>query len=146
MACVAIANEAVARAWIGLWNEHALDRLDDLLAPDYVHHTMSGQDLDSSGFRQGFAAVLDAFPELTYRIEHVIAAGDLVAAYVVADATHGGTYFGIPATGRKLTLRGSYHCRVVAGRIVEDWDVFDLLTPLLRLGAEIRLAAVDADA
>jgi hypothetical protein len=34
-----------------------------------------------------------------------------------------------------VQVRGVYHCRVADDRIAEDWDVFDLLTPYLRLQA-----------
>jgi predicted ester cyclase len=62
----------------------------------------------------------------------------MAAAYLRSVGTHGGDYFGIPATGQRVTFRGIYHCRTAADRIVEDWDVFDLLTPLLWLGASIK--------
>ena len=39
-----------------------------------------------------------------------------------------------------MTFRGIYHCRVRDGLVVEDWDVFDLLTPALRIGATLQVA------
>ena len=131
----------VLREWFDLWNEHALDRLADRVTPDYAHHAMGGADLDLAGFQAGFAMVLAAFPDLHYTVEHAFTDGDMGAAYLVADATHQGDYFGVAGTGRPVQFRGVYHCRVDGtGLIAEDWDVFDLLTPLLRLGASIVAA------
>ena len=130
--------ESVVRSWIALWNEHAVDRIPELVAPGYVHHAMTGRELDVDGFRAGFADVVAAFPDVTYAIEHVIADGDMAAVYLVATGTHQGDYFLIAPTGRQVTFRGVYHCRVSGGRIVEDWDVFDLLSTLFTLGAGIR--------
>ena len=128
---------AVLAAWFDMWNSHAIDRLAELVAPGYVHHAMSGANLDLAGFQQGFRAVLDAFPDVVYTVEHTIVGSDLAAAYLSAVATHGGDYLGIPATGTRITLRGVYHCRIADGLIIEDWDVFDLLTPVFRLGASV---------
>jgi predicted ester cyclase len=130
-------RERVLRAWIGLWNDHALGRLGEVVSPTYVHHASSGRDLDLEGFRGGFAAILDAFPDIEYRTEHVVVQGDLVAAYLTARGVHQGVYFGIPASQREVTFRGMYLCRIDAGRISEDWDVFDLLGPVFALGGSV---------
>jgi predicted ester cyclase len=127
----------VLRSWFDLWNAHAPERLSEVVTPDYVHHTMGRQDLDLAGFQQGFRAVLEGFPDVIYTVEHSLVEGNMAAAYLRAEATHRGDYFGIPATGQRVTFTGIYHCRISAERIREDWDVFDLLTPLMRLGASI---------
>ena len=134
-------NEDLVRSWIDLWNEHAVDRLPRLVSPSYVRHAMTGRDLDIDGFCEGFRAVLAAFGGLSYRIEHLAASDDLVAVYLLATATHTGAFLGVAATGLPVTIRGAYHCRVLSGTIAEDWDVFDLLTPLLHLGAAITAPA-----
>ena len=128
----------VLTAWIGLWNDHALQRFSELASTRYVHHAMTGRDLQLDGFRDGFRAIVEAFPDVTYRIGHLVAGGDLAAAYLTATGTHAGPYVGIPASGQTVTFRGMYHCRVLQDRIVEDWDVFDLLNPILQLGGSIR--------
>ena len=124
--------------WIGLWNDHAPQRFSDVVSTDYVHHAMTGRDLRLDGFRDGFRAVVEAFPDVTYRIDHLLSGGDLAAAYLTATGTHLGPYLGIPASGQVVTFRGMYHCRVLQDRIIEDWDVFDLLTPTLKLGGSIH--------
>lgn len=131
-------NKALVRHWLNLWNEHALDKLDALVAADYVHHGSSGNNLNFDGFQKGFGTILRAFPEIHYIIVHLIAEGDQVAASLSSTATQQGAFFGIAPTGSHTTFRGVYHCRILNGKIVEDWDVFDLLNPLLRLGATIE--------
>ncbi len=135
---MAASAESVVRDWIGLWNEHAVDRMHELAAPDYVHHAMTGRHVDLDGFLAGFSDIVAAFPDITYSVEHVVADGDRAAVYLVGTGTHGGDYFLIAPTGKKVTFRGTYHCRVSGGLIVEDWDVFDLLSTLFTLGAGIR--------
>jgi len=128
----------VLTSWIGLWNDHALGRFSEAVSAGYVHHAMTGRDLDLEGFRSGFRAILEAFPDMQYRIEHLVTRADLAAAYVTSTGTHRGTYFGIVPSGQPVAFRGMYHCRIVDGRISEDWDVFDLLSPILQLGGSVR--------
>ena len=75
---------------------------------------------------------------MSYSIVHLIAEDDLVAVYLHATGTQQGAFFGVAPSGKRSSFRGIYHCRVRAGQIVEDWDIFDLLTALFRLGATIQ--------
>ena len=130
-------TRATVTEWFRLWNAHAIEELASLAGVGYVHHTMSGIELDITGFQTGFAQVLAAFPDMRYTIVHCVVGGDHAACYLRAEATHRGSFFGIEATGTVVEFRGCYHCRVADGLIAEDWDVFDLLTPLLRVGGVV---------
>ena len=131
-------NKVLVQQWLDLWNQHALTQLATLVAPTYRHHGSAGNQLDFAGFQEGFAAILRAYPDMHYTITHMIAEGELVAVYLTATGTQQGPFFGIQPSGRRSTFAGVYHCRIQDGRIVEDWDVFDLLTALRRLGAKIE--------
>ena len=131
------ANEALVLRWIDCWNSHDVDRLADYVAPGYIHHLSSGADRDLDAFHAGFGAVVRAFPDISYSAVHLVSARDLVAAFLIGTGHHNGPFFGVPPTGDLTTFRGAYHCRVEAGQIAEDWDVFDLLTPVLALGAQL---------
>ena len=130
------AGQLVER-WIAVWNSHQLDPLRSMVTPDYVHHTMGGADLDIVGFDAGLRGVLSAFPDLRYDTIHVVETAAFAAVALRATGTHRASYLGISASGKQVTFRGMYHCRVDDGLIAEDWDVFDLLTPALHLGASV---------
>jgi len=127
----------VARDWVGCWHPDRLSGLSDLAHVSYVHHTMTGADVGLDGFLAGIRQVFASFPDIEYEVAHAFADGELAAAYVLGEGTHLGAYLGVPATGMTASFRGILHCRVRDGRILEDWDVFDLLTPALRLGATL---------
>ncbi len=58
-----------------------------------------------------------------------------VAARWTLDARHAGDLWGLPASGRNVTVLGITHWHVVANRIAAEWSIYDrldVLTQLLR--------------
>lgn len=131
-------NQALVLKWLELWNQHALDQLETLVAPNYIHHTGSGDHVDFAAFQKGFGAILHSFPDMHYTVQHWLAQEDLVAVYLTGKATLQAPFFGVNPAGQHCTFNGVYHCRIQDGKIVEDWDIFDLLTALFRLGATVQ--------
>ena len=43
--------------------------------------------------------------------------------------------FGVPPTGKPVTITGIVISRVAAGKIAEEWEVLDLLGVLQQIGA-----------
>ncbi len=125
-------NKALLRHIIeDLWHtRQGLEDLSKLVAPSYVHHAAVG-DYNFEGFRGGLGSFIDACPDVCHVITHLIAEGDFVAAYVKMTGTHTGPFGAVAATGKVLTLTGAYHCRIVEGKVVEDWDSWTVL-PLFK--------------
>jgi len=110
-----------------LWHSpEGLQALAEYVAPGYMHHAAIGN-YDFEGFRRGLGAFIDACPDTRHVITHLLAEGDLVAAHVRMTGTHTAPFGAISATGKTLTLTGAYHCRVVDGKLVEDWDSWTVL-------------------
>ena len=130
-------HKALVRRFVAALNRRDVAALDPFFAPDYVHHSGRELVLDSAGFKQGFAAVLAAVPDYEATVTHLIAEGELVAAYMVVRGTHQGAYAGYPPTGKAVTAVGTVFCRIAAGQIAEDWEVFDGLDLLQQLGATL---------
>jgi predicted ester cyclase len=107
-----------------------LQALAAYIAPGYVHHAAIG-DFDFDGFKRGLGAFIDAFADARHTVTHLIAEGDLVAAHVKLTATHTGPFGPVAPTGRVLNMTGMYHCHIVQGKLVEDWDSWTAL-PLHR--------------
>ncbi len=130
-------NKALIRQIIeNYWHSHqGLEALAAYIAPGYVHHAASG-DYDFEGFRHGLGSFIDACPDVRHVITHLIAEGDLVAAHVKMTGTHTGPFGAIAPTGKVLNLTGAYHCHIVGGRLVEDWDSWTAL-PLVQQTAAV---------
>jgi predicted ester cyclase len=108
----------------------------ELLAPNQVQHWgLGGDTVGVDAFLERFALRLTAFPDLTFRVDLVVAEDDLVATRFTATGTQTGEWQGIAPTGRAVTFRGNNVFRIECGRIAEAWGEADHLGVLEQLGA-----------
>jgi steroid delta-isomerase-like uncharacterized protein len=86
-----------------------LDRIDELLAPNYVNRAFG---VDLPGFKELLAGLAAAMPERRLDVEELIAEADAVVARFTFEMRDPG--------GTVTTLRGLTYYRLADGRIVED--------------------------
>lgn len=79
-----------------------------------------------------------AFPDLSIRVENIIAEGDHVAYIVWAKGTHLGPFAGVPATGKSIEYSAIGFDRLEDGRIVQHNANPDLHAILVGIGAMPR--------
>jgi predicted ester cyclase len=77
----------------------------------------------------------NAFPDLHYAIEVLIAEGDLVAGYLTAHVTQTGECMGVRATGKRVTWTETHIGRYSDGKLVAPWVNSDQLGMMHQLGA-----------
>jgi hypothetical protein len=75
-----------------------------------------------------------AFPDMTIRVESMIAEGDRVALLCWATGTHRGDFAGIPATRRSVIYQVVVMDRLQDGKIVQHNASPDLMAVLVQLG------------
>lgn len=129
------ANKTVLRRMFEeAWNGGKLDVVDELLAMEATDHN----DPDVPSFREHLKAQIvayrQAFPDLRFTIEEMIAEGNLVACRLTLSGTHGGLFNGMPPTGRHFTQQHMHMARVVGGKGRDHWAVFDTFGMLQQLG------------
>ncbi len=81
-----------------------------------------------------------AVPDAQWTIEEQIAEGDTVVTRVTARGTHQGPLWGLPATGKRMEMRGVLISRCRGEAIVAQWGQTDLLGLLQQLGVMPPLA------
>jgi len=118
-------NKAIIRSVMRNWNENNPISWDDLCTPSFVNHGRVDRALED--FKQAHARLRKAFPDGCFTIEDMVAERDRAALRYKFTGTHSGTYEGLAATGRNVTLSGMAMWRLVASRIVESWMFFDRL-------------------
>jgi steroid delta-isomerase-like uncharacterized protein len=129
-------NKAIVRRFVDeILNKHDWDVSDEIVAPDYVRHMPSGQDIHGSeGLKAQVEQANEEWTDLTFIAEDMIAEEDRVAVRFLSRPTHSRTAFGIPPTGKQLTYTGVVIYRVADGKIVEDWVEHDMLGLLQQMG------------
>jgi steroid delta-isomerase-like uncharacterized protein len=76
----------------------------------------------------------EAFPDFHVTLEDLIADEHKVVVRLTARGTQRGAFMGVPATGKSATWMGIRIFRLVNGKIVEHWGVWDSLGMMQQLG------------
>lgn len=79
-------------------------------------------------------ALYEAFPDMQYVLEDIVAEGDTAAARWTVTGTHEREFEGIPATNATIEVPASGMVRVEDGEISEVWLVYDRLGIMQQLG------------
>jgi steroid delta-isomerase-like uncharacterized protein len=130
-------SKAIVRRFWGVWEEGNIDLVDELLAPDYVNHTPASPDQPTGpeGVKGLVGMFRSAMPNLRVVIEDMIAGEDgKVAVRYTLEGTHEGELFGVPPTGKRLSIKSISVERVSEGKIREHWRVTDSLDMMQQLG------------
>src|SRR5215218_2709723 len=133
-------NMALARRFLDAFANADLHTLDELLAPEFINHSLlPGQDPGREGYLQSAAEQHAGFSDIRYIIEYQATDGDMVISRLTMRAIHDrGSVFGVGPTGREWVFTNIVIDRLCEGKIVEEWSA-DTITPFLEaLRQEIR--------
>ena len=100
--------------------------------PALVNQYVAESDED---LRQHIAVAEAGFPRYELPPDDIIAEGDKVVVRATMRATHLGEFFGVPATGKEVTMPLIIIYRIADGRIVEHWIQMDVFGLMQQLGA-----------
>ena len=116
-------------------NGRNLDLIDELLSDDFVEHEeFPGIPPTREGVKQTFSMFYAAFPDIHFRVDELLAEGDVVAARVTITGTHEGEFMGVPATGRSVEIAAMDLVSFRDGRATAHWGVGDMVSLLQQLG------------
>lgn len=137
------ANKNLIRNYVDTWNRGDLQSLCGYWSLEMRHHTRA----QAHGYKKTKEIVgsfMQAFPDLKFQIQDIVAEDDKVVTRMTARATNTGSYLGLPPTGREINCTVLGIARVDNGKIVEHWGVTDELAMMSQLGVlpEEYLAAM----
>jgi steroid delta-isomerase-like uncharacterized protein len=133
------ANRELLDRYVDLYNAGDLDGCVELYAEDAVQLMPDGFYEGRSAIRERLALELDAFPDIAWTVESFIEDGDLFADEWTFLGTHGGTLVlpdgtELPATGKRVGLRGMEYVQMRDGKIVVDNLYYDTTAVAAQLG------------
>ena len=138
------------RRWLlEVWGAGRYELADQLLHVDLVdHNRYEGQPDGRAGDVWAAQMVRRAFPDLRFVPDLVLSDGEYVAGRWTMTGTNTGTIdlFGLPPTGRPVTITGQEVFRAHDGLFIEVWHQEDLPGMLAQLALQpppmlMRLAA-----
>ena len=131
-------NKELARRHAECWNQGNDAFIEELLAPDFIHHNPERPDVRSrEDYKRWFADSLLLFPDLHITVEDQVAEADTVAGRWTFRGTNTGDFeipAPAPATGKQVTVSGMSIFRFAGGKIVEEWIQEDTMGLLQQLG------------
>jgi steroid delta-isomerase-like uncharacterized protein len=121
--------EAANRALLveGKW-----DAVDEFFTADYVAHGTDRKIEGHGAIRKFVRELRQGFPDLEVKVEVLLKTKNGVAWQRRLQGSHGGSFRGFPATGRRVVWRDMIVSRFHRGRIAEDWVCTDIVERLLR--------------
>jgi serine phosphatase RsbU (regulator of sigma subunit) len=117
-------NKALARRFLEAQDEADVEALDELLAPDFVDHTLlPGQVPGREGYIRMIVEDIAALSDVRTTIDYQAADGDMVITRQTSYSTHDrGELRGLLPTGRERETTGIVIHRISGGKIVEEWS------------------------
>ncbi len=129
---------ALARRLLEKWNKGKaayMAAIDEIFAANIIHHGGGGEEIRGlKDYKQHVSEFYNAFPDLHFTINDMIAEGDKVAMRTTLTGTHTGEWRDILPTNKKVMDWRFTIARIVDGKIVESWSKADTLGEAQQLG------------
>ena len=107
---------------------------DSNFTKDVIMHASPTDIVGIDSARAYYANYITGFSNISFTIKDVFGQGDKLVKHWNFAGTHSGDFFGIPATGKKVSLDGVTLVRMSNGKIAEERDFFDNLEFMTQLG------------
>src|SRR3974390_3261850 len=116
-------------------NQGRLDSADEIVEENFVElDPLPGQRQGREGLKEVIGMMRAAFPDIHWVVDETIAAGEKVVTRFTWTGTHHGTFLGIPATGRHITVKGVVIDRLSGGKMADSRILMDSLGMMQQLG------------
>jgi steroid delta-isomerase-like uncharacterized protein len=129
-------NRQLVTDVVAAWNDHNLERLAGLYAPDYegVDVGQANPQHGPEEARRSMAGYLLAFPDLHFTLDSTIMEDNCVVLAWTARGTHQGRLMHIPPTGHSIEMRGVSLFTVEGNKITRGLHIWDVAGFLRSVG------------
>ena len=127
------ANKSIARRSFEAAGD--IEKTLEFYSDDVVYHTAEGDLTGHEPLKEFLSVYFNAFSDIGVTVEDQIAEGDKVVSRITGTGTHTGELQGMPATGKEISVDGFSMSRISNGKIVEEWELFDIMAMMQQIGA-----------
>ncbi len=78
-----------------------------------------------------------SFPDVQFKIQQIVAEGDMASAQLVLTGTHKGPLGQVPASGNFVKVANNCFFRFANGKLVEQNGVWDSLSLMRQINADL---------
>ena len=130
-------NKAVMQRFVEFINTASEKLAGELISSDAIFHVPGRAEpmRGPAGYLAIIGMMRSGFPDIQWTLEEMIAEDDKVAARFTMRGTHRGTFFGVPPTGKTITVQAMNFYRLSHGQFIEERGQPDLLGLLQQIGA-----------
>jgi serine phosphatase RsbU (regulator of sigma subunit) len=117
-------NKALARRFLEAQDKADVETLEELLAPDFVDHTLlPGQVPGREGYIRMIVEDVAALSDIRTTIDYQATDGDMIISRLTSYSTHDrGELRGLLPTGQERKTTAILIHRISGGKIVEEWS------------------------
>jgi steroid delta-isomerase-like uncharacterized protein len=129
-------NKAVITRFVEeVLNQGKLDQADHLVLADFVElDPFPGQGPGREGLKGVVSAFRSAFPDMHWAVEEMVGEGEKVFTRLTFTGTHRGDFMGIPASGKRVEVKGMVIDRLAGGKMADSRILMDTMTMMRQLG------------
>lgn len=128
-------NKALVRSYHQrLWGEGDKSAIDAFWSPDAEVHMTDFDGTAIDVVREDVDRYFSAFRDQRTTIHHLVAEGDQVVLNWSTTGFHMAPYGEVAATNKDITMAGMDLLRIVDGKIVECWSMWDGLAVFDQMG------------
>jgi len=130
------ANQQTILAFIeDVLNQGRFERINDLVLENFIElDPLPGQQQGREGLKAVLVQFRSAFPDIHWTVSEQIAEGDKVVTRFTWTGTHRDVFLGIPATGRRVEVKGVVIDRLESGMMADSRILMDTMSLMQQLG------------
>lgn len=123
-----------------VWNNRRIDKINELLLPDFIAHYEHEKIIGSKNWKEKFYdPLLQAVPDFHIDIQDIVADRNMVVTRLVASGTLTGELFGVSPTHEKFDYSGMAWTKIENSRLAENWNNWNMTYFFRRLHSEIKI-------
>ena len=120
---------ALYERYLARCNERRFDELREFVSEQV---NGSAPTDGQAAYIEGVRAVCTAFPDYLWELQELVVEEDTIAARLIGQGTHTGTFGGVAPTGRTIRTQELVIYRIADGKIVQSWgDLFPVVRDAL---------------
>jgi uncharacterized protein len=121
--------------WDSIINQGKVDLFNPTnFSPKVIFHAAPTDIVGIDSARAFYANFVTGFSHIKFSIVEIFGVGDKLVKHWTFTGVNTGVFFGMPPTGKSVSVEGSTIARMENGIIVEEQDFFDNLVLMQQLG------------